>query len=426
MADGGPISNHQSLEIASSFILQAPPGELSEVIDDVRILLDDENILGKAALRSVACYNKDQFTPCRLEGSCHPVLITEHGDIGGGRFLDPRSKQTFSFDHSTRKPFDVRQVEIDGKMEDLRVAVESAITSYTNSHYLNGAVAVYSMHEDHKVYSGCGDCIVSSKSDKKTYSHSGRTENGVKSVMKSKKSDATHDRLNCGIENNMKVGPNLKEKLDIDCNENGENVGIKDKLGSDKKLKADDNVTLVVCIESHVCEAVNFVSGKWRGQWNVTLPMCGGGVANVSGLLRVHIHYFENGNVQLISSKVIDQDLKIEKFNADDLFVKLVSRAESAYQRALSKHLVNMSDNIFKSLRRQLPVTRSKIDWHKILGYKVGQELTKKVTNDKKQLLKNKAKASVELKRSGSSLEEEKNVKKEEECSVTTGMVFSF
>lgn len=44
---------------------------------------------------------------------------------------------------------------------------------------------------------------------------------------------------------------------------------------------------------------------------------------------------------------------------------------ELAYQEELNRGFARLSEGSFKGLRRQLPITRQKIEWEKVGGYRV-------------------------------------------------------
>ncbi|KAK9509200.1 hypothetical protein O3M35_006565 [Rhynocoris fuscipes] len=144
-------------------------------------------------------------------------------------------------------------------------------------------------------------------------------------------------------------------------------------IGSVFSKRDESKIVLVACIEAHLFQPKNCWNGCWRSQWFVTIDSDS---AEIKGILKIQVHYYEDGNVQLVSSKEINSNISIsdEEQLAKDL-VKFFEESESDYQNAISDNYLTMSDTTFKALRRQLPVTRSKIDWSKMVSYSIGKEL---------------------------------------------------
>ncbi|VDD89253.1 unnamed protein product [Enterobius vermicularis] len=272
------------VRIVSNFLKHAPPGEFNEVFNDVRMLLNNDSLLKEGCATAFAEYNKEQFVPVKLEGVEKQSLITNFNELAEGRFFDPRSKNSFKYDHLRKEATDMRLEEaLEDDNDSWRKAMQEEADKYINSHYL---------------------------------------DTGIAAVF-----------VNNGI--------------------------------------------ITLCIESHRFQPKNFWNGRWRSQYVLPVGEGKSGSQDLKGTIKAQVHYYEDGNVQLVSTKEVNVKVQVSADpaqTAKEIF-KVILEEESAYQNAVQENYQQMSATTFKALRRQLPVTGAKFDWNNTHAYRIVMDL---------------------------------------------------
>ncbi|KAJ9620155.1 hypothetical protein H2203_007920 [Taxawa tesnikishii (nom. ined.)] len=255
----------------ASFIEAAPPGELSNVVADIKALTNDNSL--QSLSPAFKKYNEEQFSTIKLPGSSESVIVSSFNALEDGRYFDPASQSSFAFDHTTQKVSGVQSYVLESQHSDLVKSLVKTLSAHAAEHYPSSSIGVYPIDND----SAIALVLVANK-----------------------------------------YSPN------------------------------------------------NFWNGRWRSLYTLN-PSSG----SLSGSLKVDVHYYEDGNVRLLTDKPVSISASTNASN----IVRQIAATEKKYQQDLNTAFTNLSEGAFKSLRRQLPVTRQKVEWEKIGGYKLGQDI---------------------------------------------------
>jgi hypothetical protein len=139
------------LATVSAFVEGAPPGELADVIADIKALTIESPSLVSQLGPAFEKYNEEQFATVKLPGSSQYVIVSSHNSLGNGRYFDVGSSSSFAFDHTTQKASGVQSYVLESSHSDLVNSILKSLGTHVKEHYPNASYGVYPIEDDSKI-----------------------------------------------------------------------------------------------------------------------------------------------------------------------------------------------------------------------------------------------------------------------------------
>ena len=166
--DSGAVTDR--VQKASKLMLLAPPGELEEVFQNIRIIINNDDELKDGIGSTFDVYNYENFTSVTLPGCDYDILLTSHNRLKEHVYYDPNTGKKFIFN-----PFDNDVQMLDSAIDPsphnaMREAYQHALNAYVGKHYPTGTGMVTASTLEDNTSSVCFVfCISSSKSNTNSY-----------------------------------------------------------------------------------------------------------------------------------------------------------------------------------------------------------------------------------------------------------------
>ncbi|KAI6840801.1 F-actin-capping protein-like protein subunit alpha-1 [Hortaea werneckii] len=255
------VSKQQTV---ASFVETAPPGELSNVVADIKALAPSEVQSLEPAYKK---YNEDQYIIVKLPSGDQTAILSQYNSLGNGRYFDTASETSFEVDHAAQKTSNSQSQPINSPNADLIRSLQQAFKAASAEHFPSSTIGIY---------------------------------------------------------------------------------------------PTSNTITLVLVANKYSPQ--NFWNGRWRSTYTFDPSS-----SSLSGNVKIDVHYYEDGNVRMNTTK------KVEAGNVSggaEAVVKEIAKAENKFQEELNRAFTALAEGSFKGLRRQLPVTRQRMEWEKHQGYR--------------------------------------------------------
>ncbi|CED83188.1 Uncharacterized conserved protein [Phaffia rhodozyma] len=435
------LSVVERVALVSNLIRQAPPGEINDVINDARLLLQDDKAFDEAVGPAVKSYNHDQFVAFDVPGLSYKTLVAPAALVPGepSRYYEPRSGQSFEFDHISLTASDLQPLDLPKDTTSFIASFEKPLQTYISNHYSNGAGCIFpslvlnepvpdptpipatSAPESTPVLESTPEFQIPSSSQEASEkvedildgqndkaevteeAEPGLVEtlkdavvSGVKSVLEtsgvgeevSESVDPEEPEATKEVkEEKAEEKEEVKEEQQVNQEEETNTTDVADE-GPDVPVAALDKeessavpVKIVpagrsvgvdegkftIVTSGHRYSPTNFWTGRWRSSYDIDLKK-----ESFIGQIQAVVHYYEQGNVQLRTVQTPTIALPPVGPSQAAAIISEISKVERLSQEGANERLEELGDKTFKSLRRALPVTRQKVDWDKVSGYKLG------------------------------------------------------
>ncbi|KAJ9125349.1 hypothetical protein QFC22_000309 [Naganishia vaughanmartiniae] len=403
------------LRLATALVEQSPPGQVNDVLNDLRIILGDESpALRQYFLEHLRTYNLEHLQSVVLPGSndqtllCKAAVVPQTGlDPSQERYVDPRSKRTFLFDHTTHEVSQLEDYAIPEDDEAFRAELDTSLQTYIQDHFASSAsacavfsssppdvpvsaastIATEDAEEEQAILKQEDEALEATHDAEEGTEPSGQPEGTAADPLDPSATAETGDRGGAGGESLLTiVVETIKDVVTIPAEsqnaegegsdtsvaqpmepleqettpenqgediiepQQGESVPIitpdVENSGHEQSLQPEPSVkpTYTIAIVSNKYKIQNFWTGQWRSTYSVN-P----GDGSIDGTIQVDVHYFENGNVQLEAKERVSLSVDPQSDNLASTIVTAIAKNEQAYQMQLNSTYDDLGEKNFKS-----------------------------------------------------------------------------